>query len=464
MGSLSASLNIAAQSLLADETAIQTTTNNIANANTPGYSREVANFEDNPPIQVGDLTLGNGVDIASVTSQRSAILDLRVNQETQTQGTLNELVSSGQQIQALFNETSGTGLQAPLTAFFNSLSQLSANPSDPDTRQSVLTAAQNLASAFNQTATGLSQVQSSEDLGVTQSVSQINTLTSQVATLNTQIQDAAGAGQNSGPLTDQRQQLLNQLSNLVGISEINAGNGSLTISTANGSALVVGGQSFQLTTQANGTTGFQDVYSQGTDITTQITGGQLAGQIQIRDQEIPSIQNQLDSLASNLANAVNTQNAQGYDLNGNPGGNIFVPPPANGVGAAANLAVAITSGSQIAASAGPAPGNPGDNTNANALLNIQNEDIVNGQTPLNAYSNLVYNIGNFVSTAQSNQNTGGAVLQQLQDLQGGVSNVDINEESANLVRFQAAYTASAQVSGIIDELMQTTINMVPLTT
>jgi flagellar hook-associated protein 1 len=464
MGSLSASLNIAAQSLLADETAIQTTTNNIANANTPGYSREVANFEDNPPIQVGDLTLGSGVNVASITSQRSAILDLRVNQETQQQGTLNELVSSGQQIQALFNETSGTGLQAPLTAFFNSLSQLSADPSDADTRQGVLTAAQNLATAFNQAASGLSQIQSSENLGVTQSVSQINTLTSQIATLNTQISAASGGGQNSGPLTDQRQQLLSQLSNLVDISEINAGNGSLTITTTSGAPLVVGGQNFQLTTQANATNGFQDVYSQGNDITTQITGGQLAGQIQIRDQEIPSIQSQLDSLASNLANAVNTQNAQGYDLNGNAGGNIFVPPPANGVGAAANLAVAITSGSQIAASAGPAPGNSGDNTNANALLNIQNENIVNGQTPLNAYSNLVYNIGNFVSTAQSNQNTGTAVLQQLQDLQGGVSGVDINEESANLVRFQAAYQASAQISGIIDELMQTTIDMVPLTT
>jgi flagellar hook-associated protein 1 len=464
MGSLSASLNIAAQSLLADETAIQTTTNNIANANTPGYSREVANLEDNPPIQVGDLTLGNGVNVASVTSQRSSILDLRVNQETQTQGTLNELVSSGQQIQSLFNETSGSGLQAPLTAFFNSLQQLSANASDADTRQDVLTAAQNLATAFNQAANGLSQVQSSEDLGVTQSVSQINTLTSQIATLNTQIQAASGAGQNAGPLTDQRQQLLNQLSNLVDISEINAGNGSLTITTTSGAPLVVGGQNFQLTTQANPTTGFQDVYSQGTDITTQITGGQLAGQIQIRDQEIPSIQTQLDSLASGLANAVNTQNAQGYDLNGNAGGNIFVPPAANGVGAAANLAVAITSGSQIAASAGPAPGTPGDNTNANALLNIQNEDVVNGQTPLNAYSNLVYNIGNFVSTAQTNQSSGSAVLQQLQDLQQGVSGVDINEESANLVRFQAAYQASAQVSGIIDELMQTTMDMVPLTT
>ena len=463
MGSLSASLNIAAQSLDAEQTAIQTTTNNIANVNTPGYSREVANFEDNPPVEIGNLTLGSGVDISQVTSLRDAVLDLRVNQETQQQGALNSLVSSGQQIQSLFNETSGAGLQAPLTAFFNSLSALSANPSDPSTRQAVLTAAQNLASAFNQTSNNLTQIQQGEDLSVTQSVSQINTLTSQLAAVNVQVVAATGAGQNSGPLVDQQQQLLNQLSNLIDVSSINAGNGSLTLTTSSGAPLVVGGQSFQLTTQANPTTGFQDVYSQGTDITTAITGGELAGEIQTRDQQIPSILSSLDSLASTLATAVNTQNAQGYDLNGNAGGNIFVPPPAGGVGAAASLAVAITDPSLIAASGGPAPGSAGDNTNANALLAIQNQTIDSGQTPLNAYSNLVFQIGNQVSTAQSNQNSGSLVLQQLQNLQAGVSGVDINEESANLIRFQSAYTASAQISGIIDTLLQTTIDMVPVT-
>lgn len=127
------------------------------------------------------------------------------------------------------------------------------------------------------------------------------------------------------------------------------------------------------------------------------------------------------------------------------------------------MSVVMTDPSLIAASGGPAPGNAGDNTNANALLAIQNQDIINGQTPLNAYSNLVFKIGNDVSSAQSNEQSGSLVLQQLQNLQAGVSGVDVNEESANLIRFQSAYQASAQVSGIIDELMQTTIDMVPVT-
>jgi flagellar hook-associated protein 1 len=460
MGGLSASLNIALQSLLAEQGAIETTSNNIANVNTLGYSRQRPDLVETSPIQIGNLTFGTGVDLNSVTSLRDSILDLRVNQETQQQGQLNAFISSGQQIQTLFNETSGTGLQAPLTAFFSSLSQLSANPSDLNTRQGVLTAAQNLASAFNQSSTNLTTLQQNVNLSVVQSVNQINGLTSQIAAVNLQVASATTSGQNAGPFIDQRQQLINQLSNLVDVSSIDAGNGSLTLTTSSGAPLVVGDQSFALSAQADPATGLQHIFSQGNDITSKITSGELGGQLQIRDQEIPAIQSSLDTLAAGLANSVNSQNQAGFDLNGAAGGNIFAPPPANGVGAAASLTVTLTDPSKIAASAGPAPGSAGDNTNANALLALQNQSIIAGQTPLNYYSGLVFKIGNNVSSAENNQQSGGQVLQQLQNLQGGVSGVDINEEAANLVRYQNAYTASAQVSSVIDSLLLTTINMV----
>ncbi|HZS70762.1 MAG TPA: flagellar hook-associated protein FlgK, partial [Candidatus Acidoferrum sp.] len=278
MGSLSASLNIALQSMLTEQSAIEVTSNNIANVNTPGYSRQRADLAENPPVSIGGVLFGTGVKLEDVSSLRDAILDLRVNQETQQQGQLNAFISGGQQIQALFNETAGTGLQAPLTAFFNSISQLAANPSDLNSRQAVITAGQNLARAFNQSAARLSTLQRNTDLAVAQSVSQINALTQQIAAVNTQVSAAQASGQNAGAFLDQRQQLLNQLSNLVDISEINAGNGSLTITTSNGAPLVVAGQSFPLSTQTNAA-GFQSIFSQGTDITAKITAGQLAGQL-----------------------------------------------------------------------------------------------------------------------------------------------------------------------------------------
>jgi len=458
MGSLSASLNIAVGSLLAEQGAIETTSNNIANVNTPGYSRQRADLTETSPIEVGNLTLGTGVQLQDVTSLRDSILDLRVNQETQQQGKLNAFIGGGQQIQSLFNETSGTGLQAPLTALFNSFQQLSVNPSDLTTRQSVITSAQNLAQALNQTSNNLTTQQQNTDLAVKQSVEQINSLTTQIAQVNLQVAGAAGTGANAGPFIDQRQQLINQLSSYVDVSTVDAGGGSVTLTTSAGTPLVVGGQSFALSTQPNATTGFQDIYSGSTNITSQITEGQLAGQLQLRDQEIPSIRNSLDTLAYNLSNAVNTQQQAGYDLSGTAGGPLFTPLTQQ-AGAAAASKVAITDPNKIAASGGPAPGNSGDNTNANALLALQNQQIVSGQTPIGYYGGLVFQVGNDVSSAQTQQQSGSLVLQQIQNLQGEVSGVDINEEAANLVRYQNAYQASAQVTSIINTLMLATINM-----
>ena len=458
MGSLSASLNIAVGSLLAEQGAIETTSNNIANVTTPGYSRQRADLTETSPIEVGNLTLGTGVQLQDVTSLRDSILDLRVNQETQQQGKLNAFIGGGQQIQSLFNETSGTGLQAPLTALFNSFQQLSVNPSDLTTRQSVITSAQNLAQALNQTSNNLTTQQQNTDLAVKQSVEQINSLTSQIAQVNLQVAGAAGTGANAGPFIDQRQQLINQLSSYVDVSTVDAGGGSVTLTTSAGTPLVVGGQSFALSTQPNATTGFQDIYSGSTNITSQITEGQLAGQLQLRDQEIPSIRNSLDTVAYNLSNAVNTQQQAGYDLSGTAGGPLFTPLTQQ-AGAAAASKVAITDPNKIAASGGPAPGNSGDNTNANALLALQNQQIVSGQTPIGYYGGLVFQVGNDVSSAQTQQQSGSLVLQQIQNLQGEVSGVDINEEAANLVRYQNAYQASAQVTSIINTLMLATINM-----
>jgi flagellar hook-associated protein 1 FlgK len=224
--------------------------------------------------------------------------------------------------------------------------------------------------------------------------------------------------------------------------------------------LVVGNQSYQLTTQTN-SSGFQDVYSQGADITSALTGGALAGAIQARDQTIPSVMSSLDALASGLGNSLNSINEAGTDLNGNAGGALFTVPSAGSTGAAATISVAITDPSKIAASLN---GTAGDNSNINAMLALQNQTIVNGQTPLNAYSNLVFQVGNDVSTAQSESTSAQAMVQQLQNQIGSVSGVDINEESVNLVQYERAYQAAAQVSSVIDTLTAAAINLGQSTT
>ena len=230
----------------------------------------------------------------------------------------------------------------------------------------------------------------------------------------------------------------------------------MTLTTSGGAALVVGNQSFKLTTQTNSTTGFQDVFSQVTDITSSITGGNLAGDIHLRDQEIPSLQSSLDTLASGIANSVNTQNAAGFDLNGKTGGNIFVPPTSV-AGSAVNLTVAISDPNLIAASA---DGTAGNNANATALANLQSQNIIAGENPINYYSGIVFQVGNDASNASAGLSGEQLLIQQLQDQQNAVSGVSLDQEGANLVQFQNAYAAASRVASIIASLFQTTINMI----
>jgi flagellar hook-associated protein 1 FlgK len=203
-----------------------------------------------------------------------------------------------------------------------------------------------------------------------------------------------------------------------------------------------------------------DVYSQGNDITSQITSGQLGGTIQARDQEIPQTLTQLDTLAAGLANAVNTVQAGGFDLNGVAGTNLFTPPPASGVGAAANLAVAIADPSLVAASS---DGTAGSNGNAEAMYALNSQAVVSGQSPSDYYSGIVFDIGNDASNASAEQSASTLVLQQLNDQRASISGVSLDEEAANMVQYQDAYSASAQVITTINDMMYAVIQMTTLT-
>ncbi len=457
MSSLNASLATALSGLIAEQGAMSATTNNVANVNTPGYSREQAVLAASDPVVVDPLTFGTGVTLQSIESVRDPILESQIQQQTQSQGQYSALSTALQQTQSNFTASTGD-IGTSISNFFDSINQLSTNPSDLSLRQGVLTAAGNVATAFNTTADALTQQQNSLDLSVVQQVGQINQLTQQIATLNGQVSSLQNVGENAGTFIDQRQQAIDQLSALVDVSVIPSDT-TLTLTTANGAPLVTGLKSFQLTTQTN-SAGLHDVYSQGNDITSQITSGQLGGTIQARDQEIPGTQNQLNTLAASLANAVNGVQVAGFDLNGNAGTDLFNPPAVSGAGAAASLSVAITNPSLIAASS---DGTPGSNGNAEAMYALNSQPVVDGQSPTDYYSGVVFDIGNDVSNATAEQSASSLVLQQLTDQRAAVSGVSLDEEAANMVQYQDAYSASAQVITTINDMMYAVIQMTTLT-
>jgi flagellar hook-associated protein 1 len=457
MSSLFGALSIATGALGAEQGALDATTNNVANANTPGYSRLRPILIESNPVVEGSVTYGQGVTLQKLESLRDPILQLRIQDETQQQGQLNAFVSAMQQAQVHFTSSS-SGIGSEISNFFSSLSQLSTDPTNLSLRQGVLTAAGNMATVFNNTSNSFTQQQTNIDLNVTQAVQQVNALTGQIAGLNTRISQLQGVGQDASTFVDQRDTLIGQLSGLIDVSTIRSDNG-LTLTTSNGSPLVVGGQSFALSTQTNAS-GLQDVYAQGVDITAKLSSGQLAGSIEVRDQKIPALLSSLDTLAAGLANALNTANKTGFDLNGIPGGNLFVPPPVSGKGAAANLAVQITDPALIAASS---DGSAGSNGNVAVLSAVQNQAVAGGQTPTDYYSNIVFSVGNDVSNGAAELTSSQLVLNQLQDQRGSISGVNLNEEAANMVQYQRAYDAAAHVVTTVNDMLYTVINMGTLT-
>jgi flagellar hook-associated protein 1 FlgK len=453
MAGLSGTLSIALSALAVSQQELATTSNNVANANTPGYSREQADLAAGAPVVFGSFTFGTGVVLQKIESLRDPILEIQLNQETQQQSKLDASLTQLQQLQTQFG-SSTTGIGADISKFFNSLQQLSPDPSNLALRQGVLTAAGNLATDFNTTANNLQTQRGNIDLTVTQSVSEVNSLTTQIAAVDQQIQRLQNVNQDASTLVDTQTNLIRQLSGLIDISVIKTDKG-ISLATSNGTTLVSGSQSFALSTQL-GSDGVQHILAGTKDITGSLTGGSLAGLIQIRDQQIPGLSTNLDQLAAGLANALNTANKAGFDLNGAAGGNLFVPPPVGGVGAAAGLTVNITDPALIAASS---DGTPGSNGNLAVLSAVHDQAVANGQTPLDFYSNVVFQVGSATSNISADADSSSLILQKLQDQRGSISGVSLNEEAANLVQYQTAYQAAARVISAVSTLLSDAVNL-----
>ncbi len=453
MPGLNTSLNIAVQALEANQGALNVTANNIANVNTPGYSRQIAILNEAPTFQENNITFGGGVTLEQFQSVRDQLLQLRIYEETQQQGNSETQFNSLSQIQSIFSDPAH-GVGGALSAFFNSLSQLSTNPTDANARQAVLTSANNLANSFHQAVSALNTIGTGLDRSVPQTIDQINRLTSQIATLNVQVAQMQGLGKDPGTVQDQRDELIRQLSGLVNISVTQTEHG-LTLTTANGVPLVVANQSYALQANANNSV-LEHVYSaQGADITSQIQGGQLGGTLQIRDQVLPQLFSQLNNLASQFATSFNTQHAAGFDVAGNAGQNFFNPLPTT-TDAAANFGVVITDPSLIAASS---DGSAGSNGNLEQLVALRNQQLPAGANPMDLYSNLVLQVGNLGANAKAAVTATNLGLQQLTDQRSSVSGVSLDEETTNMIKYQRAYEAGARVVTTVDSMLQTLMRM-----
>jgi flagellar hook-associated protein 1 FlgK len=319
---------ISVSALQAFQQAINVTSNNVANASTPGYDRESVNLTEAIPQSNGAATVGAGVAVSGVNRAFSQAAANQLNTSQSSLGQLSAIQNYTNQIDNLFGTTIG-GLSTALQGFYGAFSDVANNPTSTASRQALIGQASSVASAFQNASSELGSLNTDVNSRITADVTQINSIAKAISTLNNQIVTgtAQDGGQQPNELLDQRDQLVSSLSQLVNISTTTDTNGALNVFVGNGQPLVLQGQVTQLTTVANQFNATQleigNTASSAVISSSSITGGDLGGLLAARTQVINPALNQLGQVATALSQTVNSQQAQGLDLSGNFGAPIF---------------------------------------------------------------------------------------------------------------------------------------------
>jgi len=559
MSSIYDILSIGKRGMMAQQAAVQVTAHNIANVNTEGYSRQEVIFEEGIPLNSNPGQTGTGVNAADIQRRYDSFIEEQLTDSKETLGNFGVQVSAFSKIEDLFNDSMGTDINKLLGQFFNSMQDLSANPAGTPERVTVLSRGDALTDAINNIYSSLNQLQKDMNSQVSQTVNEINSITSQIASLNVDIRQAEITGQNANDSRDMRGRILNDLAEKIDIQYFEDDTGQITVIGAGLATLVEKGNSWTLDIETNTDNyGYYDIIyspdeSNVTNLTDRISNGRLKGLLTIRDTETSDAMDELDRLAAAIASEINQVHRTGYGLDGSTGINLFTPSFETGdvlsedVGVITALSTNTGTGSvsatiddpsaltfndyeitfsggnytytnkstnasftaayadpsaftfeglsvnisgsfgegdtyiisahkntaknlQVAidmrdtariAAATASTDNRGDNRNVLALVQIQDALTIDGTSSIGSYyGSIVGRIGVNSQYINSQYSAQEFSSEQLHNMRESVSGVSIDEEMANLMKFQHAYQASARLITIGDELLETLMGIV----
>ncbi len=358
---MSGIFSIGTSALNAAYLALRTAGNNVANASTPGYSRQSVVLSSQVGAMIGGNYVGQGVAVTDVTRAYNAFLTKAANSAQSASSSADARASQLNQIDNLFANAQ-TGIGASLDAFFSQVQALTQNPSDPATRQALLSSANQLSARFADTGARLQEARAGTDTQIGLEMEKANRYAAQIASLNDQISLAQGAGRQPNDLLDARDQAIRSLSESVRVNAVPQSDGSINVFLGSGQSLVVGSRSMTMSTQVDprDPQSIQVAVKDGSSTTvldaSLVGGGTIGGLLQFRLEDLPAVENELGRLAVSLSDQFNTQHKLGNDLNGVAGGNFFTPivPAAfaattNG-NAATTISASFTNTSQLQAS------------------------------------------------------------------------------------------------------------------
>jgi len=460
MGDIGRVLNTTREAILSNLTALNVTGNNIANVDTPGYSRLRPTFGSIGVIDSSHEQGQFGVKITDIQRLYDKYLEAQMVQQEQGVGYNNAQMDVLNRVEGIFNESTGGGINELLSKFWDSWSQLSANPTGITERDSLISVSQSLASMFREKANELISIQSDTNNLISDNVTELNKDLDSMVDLNTKIVETEISGGSAASARDQRAELLQKISQIIDVNYYEEANGSLNIFISNGRSLVEGTNAWKLDVSPNpANSNYYDVFFQdtpGVAINDRLQGGKLAGLLDVRDNKVAGYLNDLDNMASTIITEVNAQHSSGYDLNGNVGGDFFSTTSTLAKDMQVDPAI-IADVRKVAASATV----NSDGDNASSINSIKDSLLmaVGTSTIDNFYQTVTARVGNDVANAKLSLDHQTAIANQVQSERDAVSGVSLDEEMLNLIKYQAAYNAAGRLAAIVNTMMGTLINL-----
>jgi flagellar hook-associated protein 1 FlgK len=455
MAGLLDSLTATARSLSTARLGLEVAGHNLANVNTEGYSRRTLVLAEIPPIEHPGA--GRGVEVMAVQAHRDELVLARLWNEQQRFQFGQAMTDGLREVEGAVG-LAGQSLDASLGAFFDGFQTLADDPTSVTGRDNAVRQGQQLAIAFREMSARFLDARRGADTSLVAAVDEVNGLARRVAELNEGI---AAGGPDVESLRDARDEAIGRLRQLADVGVTRNTDGSVSLSIGSGRTLVVGRFSYAVETEGTPPLGLTALSTGGFDVTNEIEGGRIGGLVHLRDAVMPAYSDNLDQLAFDLVSVINTAHQAGFDANG-AGGGVYFTPLGSPTGAAAAMDVdaAIAADSNLVAASGT--GALGDNATARALAAMRDDKFANGgtATAIEAWGLLAYRIGSDLAAVKSANTAGEQVMQQLEQLRAQVSGVSVDEEAANLVRFQRAYEANARYFTTINDLLDTLMGMV----
>ena len=450
---LSRVFDISRRSLAAYQKAMDVTSHNVANVGNSSYSRQVTNFRTETPEINANFVWGTGVTIDKIERVRNEMVDSQIRTANGNYFSNYKEAELLSQVEQVFSEPSDLGISNMLTEFFNSWSELSVTPNSMALRYNVLQNAQQLSSKVQTIYDNLNDISYTalQDFG--QKTEELNTKLRQIQQLNVQIVDAGAVGLSANDVKDQRDALIDELSEIANITVVRDSNDAVNVSIGGIQAVDAAGY---IEFEAKEVSGRLTIVTKEGNAKVNLTGGELYGISNVYSERIPDYIATIDDISNKLVSEVNALHSTAYT---------YETPPQTGLnffegyseGKLKINSSILDDATKIAISV---DGTDGNGDVASSIASLSDKKVLNDITLHENYGRMIAKLGNDKQTADKFAETTELVIEQLGQQKEAVSGVSIDEEMTNIIKYQRSYQASARLITIADEMLETILSMV----